>query len=626
MATNPVPQRNHPSNAEEQENLEKPTLAHLAKQTHTGQILHVPDSDFLNVVDDKILGNQIIQALGNSGILRLCTYPFSGIYEEDVAEFYLHSSIDNLSIKSIVNETPLEIMPSDLGDIFDLPETDLENSLKWEFEKFIDILYKYLEGKTSSIDEINTQKITLMNGVWQGIRFNWAGYVYNKIAEFCKNAKPDKPDETFVLKKLKQHVGYGFVISEIMRKKGVPLRKPKNVASFKYLFRNPKTLRRRKPTEASTTSRDTMGSNAPKKKRGRPAKRTSRISEGLGSNEAPLVVMESANDEIVTSNLIETAIVPVMPTGDHQPYPPSLPTEFTNNEALISPLQIEGLDSQLEANILEKGSEPFFDEDPILAIELLRVKEWRKWRLEEYQSHISRAGPEIEKEELFALDWLGTEDIATAIQMSTIEEAYTNKVQAKLARSKEKLPVMEESFYALSVEDFEELDQANLQEGLQRSIMDFHHFPEKALIFQHDGNAMTQEEGPSNANEREIQILNEVPVQITVEEQDVEPVTVPEQDQVTVVVENLVEEPVEKEIAAEVEEQVMIPNVTNAENISYSVTVPAEAICEGVVTAQDETLVEANLDESQHGITTDVPTAPQSHEMDTTENLPNTLE
>nr|GME21633.1 CTTNBP2 N-terminal-like protein [Ipomoea batatas] len=455
MAKNPVPQGNHPSNAEEQENLEKPTLAHLAKQTHTGQILHV--SDFLNVVDDKILGNQIIQALGNSD------------YEEE---------------------------------------------------------------------------------------------------------------------------------------RSAP----------------------KKPTEASTTSRDTVGSNAPKKKRGRPAKRTSRISEGLGSNEAPLVVMESANDEIVTSNLIETAIVPVMPTGDHQPYPPSLPTEFTNNEALISPLQIEGLDSQLEANILEKGSEPFFDEDPILAIELLRVKEWRKWRLEEYQSHISRAGPEIEKEELFALDWLGTEDIPTAIQMSTIEEAYTNKVQAKLARSKEKLPVMEESFYALSVEDFEELDQANLQEGLQRSIMDFHHFPEKALIFQHDGNAITQGGGPSNANEREIQILNEVPVQITVEEQDVEPVTVPEQDQVTVVVENLVEEPVEKEIAAEVEEQVMIPNVTNAENISYSVTVPVEAICEGVVTAQDETLVETNLDESQHGITTDVPTAPQSHEMDTTKNLPNTLE
>nr|GLL16351.1 hypothetical protein Itr_chr01CG00460 [Ipomoea trifida] len=209
MATNPVPQGNHPSNAEEQENLEKPTLAHLAKQTHTGQILHVPD-------------------------------------------------------------------------------------FRSRFSQF---------GRRQNFGKSNYSSP-------------------REYSEFCKNAKPDKPDETFVLKKLKQHVGYGFVISEIMRKKGVPLRKPKNVASFKYLFRNPKTLRRRKPTKASTTSRDTVGSNAPKKKRGRPAKRPSRISEGLGSNEAPLVVMKSANDEVVTSNLIETAIVPVMPTGDHQPYPP----------------------------------------------------------------------------------------------------------------------------------------------------------------------------------------------------------------------------------------------------------------------------------------------------------------
>nr|GMC75401.1 hypothetical protein Iba_chr03dCG4590 [Ipomoea batatas] len=117
-----------------------------------------------------------------------------------------------------------------------------------------------------------------------------------------------------------------------------------------------------------------------------------------------------------------------------------------------------------------------------------------------------------------------------------------------------------------------------------------------------------------------------------------------EQDQVTVVVENLVEacvtnetqvevpskdlveEPVEEETTTEVEEQVMIPNVINAENISNSVTVPVEVICEGVVTAQDETFVETNLDESQHENATDVPTATQSHEMDTTENLPNTLE
>nr|GLL29414.1 hypothetical protein Itr_chr06CG10740 [Ipomoea trifida] len=168
-----------------------------------------------------------------------------------------------------------------------------------------------------------------------------------------------------------------------------------------------------------------------------------------------------------------------MPTGDHQSYPPLLPTQnvFTNNEILISPLQIERLDSQLEANILEEGRE--------------------------------------------------------------------------------------------------------------------------ASTIQPDENAITQ-------GEVEACVINEAQVEVPAE--------------------NLVEELVEVETTAEVEEQVMIPNVTYTQNISISVIVPVEVICEGVVTAQDETLVETNLDESQHGNATNVPTVTQSHEMDVTENLSNTLE
>nr|GMD07277.1 hypothetical protein Iba_chr06cCG5640 [Ipomoea batatas] len=152
-----------------------------------------------------------------------------------------------------------------------------------------------------------------------------------------------------------------------------------------------------------------------------------------------------------------------MPIGDHQSYPPLLPTQnvFTNNEILVSPLQIERLDSQLEANILEEGRE--------------------------------------------------------------------------------------------------------------------------ASTIQHDENAITQGEGPSND-------------QVTV----VVEACVINEAQVDVPAENLVEEPVEVETAAEVEEQVMIPN--------------------------DETLIETNLDESQHGNATNVPTVTQSHEMNITENLSNTLE
>nr|GMC82651.1 hypothetical protein Iba_chr04bCG15380 [Ipomoea batatas] len=72
------------------------------------------------------------------------------------------------------------------------------------------------------------------------------------------------------------------------------------------------------------------------------------------------------------------------------------------------------------------------------------------------------------KRRLFALSWLGTNDIAEALLLSTIAQAYSNKVQAKLAGSKGKLPVMEDNFQALSFVDFEEIDQANLHEGIQR--------------------------------------------------------------------------------------------------------------------------------------------------------------
>nr|GMD03449.1 hypothetical protein Iba_chr06aCG8970 [Ipomoea batatas] len=380
-----------------------------------------------------------------------------------------------------------------------------------------------------------------------------------------------------------------------------------------------------------------------------------------------------------------------MPTGDHQSYPPLLPTQnvLTNNEILISPLQIERLDSQLEANILEEGTknqgysycypdvyiEKLYSNKVQAKLagskEKLPVMEEREASTIQHDENAITQGEvvveacvineaqvevpaenlveepvEVEtaaefEEQVMIPNVTNTENISISVTFpvevicegvvtsqdetlmktnldesqhenatnvptvtqshemdvtenlsntleDTNENLYENLIdaQAKLAGSKEKLPVMEESFYALSVEDFEELDQANFQEGFQRSIVNFHYFPGEASTIQHDENTMTQGEGPLNANEREIQILNEA--------------CVTNEAQVEVPADNLVEELVEVETAAEVEEQVMIPN--------------------------DETLVETNLDESQHGNATNVPTVTQSHEMDVTENLSNTLE
>lgn len=98
----------------------------------------------------------------------------------------------------------------------------------------------------------------------------------------------------------------------------------------------------------------------------------------------------------------------------------------------ITHLQIEGIDHEL----FEGNREQFFNEDPILAGELFRVKEWRKWMIANYQSHGSRVGPEIEKDELFSLSWLEANDIAEDLLLSTINHSLFRQSSSQVIKFK----------------------------------------------------------------------------------------------------------------------------------------------------------------------------------------------
>nr|GMD50486.1 CTTNBP2 N-terminal-like protein [Ipomoea batatas] len=217
----------------------------------------------------------------------------------------------------------------------------------------------------------------------------------------------------------------------------------------------------------------------------------------------------------------------------------------SNVETVANPIQIEVIDHEL----LEER-EQFLDEDPVLTTELFRVKQWRLWRIAEYKSHMSRAGREMEKEELFALSWIGTDDIAEALLLSTITQAYSNKVQAKLAGSKGKLSVMEDNFQALSFVDFEEIDQANLHEGIQRSLLDFQHHPGATSSAQPESTPM-QGEGQINEGELVDMCVND------------KQVTIPESSNMQVMepVASHIDETANEDI---LEEPVMIPGHSHA--------------------------------------------------------------
>lgn len=70
------------------------------------------------------------------------------------------------------------------------------------------------------------------------------------------------------------------------------------------------------------------------------------------------------------------------------------------------------------------------EDDPELLADLKRVKAWRCWRLAEYDAHC-RIALEMEKIELFALNRLGTRDVAEAIRLVRIDEVYFNKLGKK---------------------------------------------------------------------------------------------------------------------------------------------------------------------------------------------------
>nr|GLL37440.1 uncharacterized protein LOC109192376 [Ipomoea trifida] len=103
-----------------------------------------------------------------------------------------------------------------------------------EYELLIELIYKTLDCKLGSLDDLSSSSVKLMNGIVQGITFNWVKYIFNKVCEFIVAAKPK--DEPLIGDKFLHKVGYGLMIYEILRKKRMRLRKQNNVGDYRVFF------------------------------------------------------------------------------------------------------------------------------------------------------------------------------------------------------------------------------------------------------------------------------------------------------------------------------------------------------------------------------------------------------
>lgn len=121
---------------------------------------------------------------------------------------------------------------------------------KPEWERAIDII---------GLDEITPEKITVLNAIISGYKFDLARHGFNYLGTFI--LKVITPEIGVIT----CNIGYGFLIRKLLRRKGIELGTSAEIHFHAYLFRTTikGTKKRGSKKVASTTTEQLISLNAP---------------------------------------------------------------------------------------------------------------------------------------------------------------------------------------------------------------------------------------------------------------------------------------------------------------------------------------------------------------------------
>lgn len=194
------------------------------------------------------------------------------------------------TIKSKVRDAEVIITPEDIKKEFNLPATSdpgissysFNQTLFWEeikseiapaylnfpgikkallkpvWERMIDIIYKCWESKIAGIYEITPEKITTLHAIIYRYKCKWAKHVVNSLDTFI--LKVITPG----FKTINVNVRYGFLVTHLLRKKGIQMGKGTEIHSHASLFRTSiKGTKKKSSKKKSTNVEKSLSSNAP---------------------------------------------------------------------------------------------------------------------------------------------------------------------------------------------------------------------------------------------------------------------------------------------------------------------------------------------------------------------------
>lgn len=190
------------------------------------------------------------------------TFDYGKVHKKEFIELYLKENFGNDHITSKVGENDVIITVEDIHTTFELPPTSnldvsihtFNKKIFWDeimnegapayvkfsrkkkillkpiWERAIDIVYKCLESKVASVDDITVEKVILLHVIVHNYKCNSVNYIFECLGMYI--FKGQKKDSTI----LQDNVEYGFIVTHLLRLKGVKLSKGSEINMEAYLF------------------------------------------------------------------------------------------------------------------------------------------------------------------------------------------------------------------------------------------------------------------------------------------------------------------------------------------------------------------------------------------------------
>lgn len=99
------------------------------------------------------------------------------------------------------------------------------------YERASDIFYKCMESRVAIMDDVRSEKLCLLHAILSDFKCDWAIHIYDCLEYYVLKSGVEEGDT-----ELRGNVGYGFMVSNLLKLNGIALKPGSEVNPHTYLL------------------------------------------------------------------------------------------------------------------------------------------------------------------------------------------------------------------------------------------------------------------------------------------------------------------------------------------------------------------------------------------------------